>query len=437
MDKNKLANISKSDDMSLIILCLFICSMLFEIYNLIFINYSLFKTVKRLIGNKRIFLRNMQNVINFHLFIPVLYEEEALKKIINHLLKIYYKNYKIYILTTQKIVLKHDNLQSIIDTALSLKKQYPHKIDVIHYPYTFGNKASQLNYALQFIQDEPDSYIGIYDVDSVPDLNTLSEVEQEILKLQNKAIVIQQASLFFENMQHISSYMKLEALLQTKRSLGIEIPTYINTVNQYKNPFYSIPYCVGHGLFVKTKFILEQNGFLEPIEDVPFGVRLAAKRLPIIPCLHTFDNSEVPKNILNLFKQSGMWFYCTLSGFKEAWSLKQTKNRKSIGIIFKSFLDIYSWVYFLIYIITGVYLSVQGTYWIWCVSIPLVFANALISIHYVLKVYESKKGFSVTLWNKISFILLYPIRESIRGLAPLCYIFSLLKLKKRRKQNGE
>ena len=429
MDKSKLANISKSDDMSLIILCLFVFSILFGCYDLIFINYSLFKTVKRLIGNKRTPLRNTKNIIKFHLFVPVLYEEEALKKIVNHLLKMHYRNYKIYILTTQKNVLNHDNLQSIIKIALSLKKQYPHKIDVIHYPYTFGNKASQLNYALQFIPDEPNSYIGIYDVDSVPDLNTLSDIEQEILKfkLEFEAIVIQQASLFFENMQYISSYMKLEAILQTKRSLGIEIPTYINTMNHYKSPFYSIPYCVGHGLFVKTSFILEQNGFLEPIEDVPFGVRLAAKRLPIIPLLHSFDNSEVPKNILNLFKQSGMWFHCTLSGFKEAW--KQAKNGKNIDNLFKSFADIYSWVYFLVYIVTGVYLTIQGHYWVCYISIPLVFVNALISIHYVLKVYQSRKGFSMTLWDKILFVLLYPVRESIRGLAPFCYIFSLFKFK--------
>ena len=155
MDKSKVVNTSKSDDdMSLFILSLFICSILFEIYNLIFINYSLIKTVRKLMDHKHTFLRDTENIINFHLFIPVLYEEEALKKIVNHLLKMHYKNYKIYILTTQKNLLNHNNLQSIINTALAFKKEYPQKIDVIHYPYTFGNKASQLNYALQFIQNE-------------------------------------------------------------------------------------------------------------------------------------------------------------------------------------------------------------------------------------------------------------------------------------------
>jgi cellulose synthase/poly-beta-1,6-N-acetylglucosamine synthase-like glycosyltransferase len=185
----------------------------------------------------------------------------------------------------------------------------------IHYPSHHGNKASQMNYALQVLREqgaiaEPErTYVGVYDADSRPPRPIL--IALSIAASEDLAAAFQQYPIYLQDTTGLEPLMRNEAWLQTARSVCIELPRqlHINTeIKKGRRNGKTFTYCIGHGEFLRADWLM-RAGFPEetPIDDLPTGLMLSLAAQPIVP-LPFFDFCGVPNNILDFFRQSATWF---------------------------------------------------------------------------------------------------------------------------------
>jgi len=198
-----------------------------------------------------------------------------------------------------------------------------HKNDVIiiHYPFTFGKMAHQLNFCLKLLINKgvwTNEILGIYNADSRPEQETLFWLNK---KGVGSGLIFQQYGNYFGNIYSImkEGFFRKATLLsssiwQNRWSVGFEI---FNNLKQFIFPYrnimggkflYPLNYCIGHGLFF-TKDIFERQNFSEDThnEDAIFGLRLSYEEKKILP-LPFFDFSDSPNSIRSLFFQKSSWF---------------------------------------------------------------------------------------------------------------------------------
>lgn len=185
----------------------------------------------------------------------------------------------------------------------------------IHYPNHYGNKASQMNYALEILKKqgaiaEPErTYVGVYDADSKPPRPTLTALS--IAASEDLAAAFQQYPIYLQDTTGLGPLMRNEAWLQTARSVSIEIPRqlHINTeIKKGRRNGRTFTYCIGHGEFLRADWLM-RTGFPEepPIDDLPTGLMLSLAEQRIVP-LPFFDLCGVPKHIFDYFRQTATWF---------------------------------------------------------------------------------------------------------------------------------
>lgn len=311
------------------------------------------------------------------------------------------------------------------------------KIDIKHIrcPYLYGNKTTQLNYALHILKNKinaENSYIGIYDVDSRPDTRTFKELFNILYlgyKKKKKINVIQQTSKYFLNMEDSSILMKLEGILLTRRSLGIELSNYEKSILNKGIPY---TYCVGHGMFIYAKFFRDEYDWklLEPHEDVAFGIQMALRGIPVYP-MRTMDDAEVAPNVTQLRRQAGKWFINCFIVLKVILKEKNNgirfKSRK-IVLLIKSTIDMLSWMHYSIALTMALILCIYYKYsYIIMVGTVLLFwldsgVGTLLIFHAF-----SKELKSLTLKDRMALFLLAPIREFLRSMGVIQFIVYLIR----------
>lgn len=177
----------------------------------------------------------------------------------------------------------------------------------IHYPNKTGGKPHQINYALskEKMQKKRDIFIGIYDVDSRPPLDTLSRLSHSFSKNKD-AEVFQQFSLYFKDFSKQNYFSKATALFQSRWTLSYELPHCFSKIDGKSN---TLLYTIGHGLFLNYNTYQELKGLPEEthIEDVAFGYRLSFLGKKILP-LYNFDNCDVPTRLKDFFLQNASWY---------------------------------------------------------------------------------------------------------------------------------
>lgn len=260
---------------------------------------------------------------------------------------------------------------------------------IIISPNKIGFKASQLNYALS--QIELKGYIGIFDIDSRPDLRVfeyLSYLSGDIYQMPTKFLT------------GSSIFSKGSAIYQTRRVLSFEVPSLLDE---------KFTYLVGHGLFVKGE-IFYKNIFNEKsiTEDLIFGYQLylsgyRAKPLPF------FETSHVPETLSSTLKQSSRWFI----GDFEFVKYINFKSRDLFNI-FRRYLHILDWLWGSVGVIF-IFLFSSSYFQISILVALLIF----LYIHY-LTIRLANIDFSFT--NFIGVIY----RASLNSLAPLYGIYKLL-----------
>ncbi|WP_157872044.1 hypothetical protein [Gloeothece verrucosa] len=215
---------------------------------------------------------------------------------------------------TIKQFIKRPSTKDIIEQVIKeIDFRFP--ILHIHYPNIHGNKASQMNYALNVLSEQgrittPDStYIGVYDADSRP--SRLSLIALSIAANKERSAAFQQYPVYLQDTDNLDLFMKNEAWLQTARSVCIEIPRQLQInaeLTQGKRYGRTFTYCIGHGEFLRADWLLKA-GFPEstPIDDLPTGIMLSLAEQKIVP-LPFFDFCSVPNHIFDFIRQSATWF---------------------------------------------------------------------------------------------------------------------------------
>ena len=115
--------------------------------------------------------------------------------------------------------------------------------------------------------------------------------------------------------------MKSFALLQTRYSLGYEVPIFLNSKRNIRRKIGKMAYCLGHGLFVRADFLKKLNFFPSPIEDTRFGHILSYLKYEI-RLLPSLAVTEVVQKFTWLLRQSSVWF------IGESYFLKDYKIAK-------------------------------------------------------------------------------------------------------------
>jgi cellulose synthase/poly-beta-1,6-N-acetylglucosamine synthase-like glycosyltransferase len=196
-------------------------------------------------------------------------------------------------------------------------------IQLIEYPHTEGLVAHQINFAINSLTNRSShDYIGIYNADSRPPLDTLIQAE-EIIQVRSSAHtpVIQQSSLFTLNVNNDdTSYSgKANAIHQSLWTLKHEITMlrlqskhapylddHPSILQQLWHTRFTV--CVCHGLFINSdyydKLPLPENSV---IEDTSYGLLQCLNHTPVVP-LYALENSESPTSLTAGISQKRTWF---------------------------------------------------------------------------------------------------------------------------------
>lgn len=308
-------------------------------------------------------------------------------------------------------------------------REFPESIMHIVCPSLQGNKTHQLNYALKKLEngfDWEDTYFAIYDVDSRPDKHTFTDAYNILAGnyVNSRIKVLQQPSVYFANFNVSNIFMKIEALMMTRRVLGIEIPSYKRSL-QCKSRY---TYCVGHGMFISGEYLKnEYNGqLLTPHEDVAFGIQQAMRHVKIYP-MNTFDDAEVALSVSQLRRQAGKWFVNCFEVFKviiEEYKEKRCTTKTLVKFLLYALIDTFSWMHYFSLILCIVLLYfVFGLNFLW--MFLFLWLDSGIGAGIILRRYKDKIKCSRR--EKVIIIIISPFRELMRFSGVLQFIFYSIK----------
>lgn len=200
-----------------------------------------------------------------------------------------------------------------------------------HYPYKNGNMASQLNYALSKISsletiEKNKVYLFVYNADSRPSMNTLSQIKSKVSELKYPKI-IQQYSSLMSNIHSLSPIMKGFSIFQT----NFEITN--GYVNAKHSSIFLRNHVVGHGLGIRLDFLDELGGFNTDYwcEDIYLTFYLKCRNIPIYT-VNSLDYGETPFSLISLMKQNANW-YKTLSDTFEMYKKTSTNIKYKFNAI--------------------------------------------------------------------------------------------------------
>jgi hypothetical protein len=172
---------------------------------------------------------------------------------------------------------------------------------IIHCPHLEGNKATQLNYALNLLLRYSDfELFAFYDADSRPEFPEAAPLPEPTIS--------QQPCLYLENFHRLGFLMRGSALYQSRWSWGFERPMWLHR---------EVKYCVGHGLVVDRR-VLGELRFREDTltEDIAFGTEASLRRIRF-RVLQSVDRAEHASTLRVFALQNGRWFAGSLwSGFQ-------------------------------------------------------------------------------------------------------------------------
>lgn len=338
----------------LLISMLLMALSLFSIYEIIQIH-----KVENFIFSSKSNFKNKTSSCEIVVVIPVFKEESIIISSIKWMNNLEFSDYKkhIYYVGTKAETGK--------ETTIKIGQSYAYKenlsINFIEAPQNMLGKANQINYAIDLISERfaPSKflYYCFFDADSRPDLRTLSAFEVAINEY-NFPIALQEPSLYTKNNKVISTYSRWESVYQQKRVFLNEINNQIRS--QHNDYVYT--YMVGHGMCLRSDFLIKTYKFSSPFDDVPMGQRLRMMGIPIIP-IKAFDYADTSISLRGIFRQSGGWF---LGGivYRELkrMSLKGIKSPflTRIVTVFNGTIDMISWYFYGIVILFSLCISIHS-----------------------------------------------------------------------------
>lgn len=401
----------------------YLLSILVLIYNVNLIIRCCVANNKKIasIYNKK---RKIKKAINYIILIPVFNEQQIVKKTVRYFHEFckQYNNVECIFITTEKEKNTPQDVFTYEIISAEIKKLNS-KLRCINYPYKNGNKSNQLNYVLKKISvnvDMSNTYICIYDADSRPDFNSIHEVTNIICN--NNANVIQQPNIANINYRKLNFYLKTESCFQTLRSYAIErYNAYVSTFKIINKIIVPYSYCVGHGLIVNFKFLMDNGLFPSPFEDVTFGFKMILSKTPVYPTVSA-DYCQTVESFKDLFFQSGNWikpFFYSLKIYKETIKTNNVSIYRKIIFFIKVLIDFYSWFSISCYYIFSLVLTFYyKDIMFFILSIFVVLFSNIVLFYPYFYIYKNHN-----IKNFVKILLFSLIREIVRSLAIFSYIY--------------
>jgi len=257
--------------------------------------------------------------------VPILKENASIIKgfIDHHLDALNKYDINIYFITTEKEGVGKNSTYNT--TKLLLDELKSKSIHLIHSMSKHGFKGQQINFAIDSIKPDSDEIIGIYDIDSRPDLRVYKYLEREL----EEDCVYQQYSIYSNKLKSRSFYSKLGAHYQTIWSIFFEAGFSIRQKEKKK-----LKYLVGHGLFIQMA-TLEKLDFFESsaiAEDLLLGYKCSISNIKFQPIPY-FDYSEFANNYQTFYLQSGRWFAGEFELFKKIKGYRWLKTKRALTLM--------------------------------------------------------------------------------------------------------
>lgn len=388
---------------------------------------------------EKLYLRKLKKVNSnqnkdIFVLLPALKEQKIVSSTIDWFKQIKYNgNIKFIIITTEKEEQEFKNNNIKEDTTSKVVKSYLKKINDqrfihYHYPETNGNKSSQMNYAIERIQDEfkidiNNTYISVFDFDSQPDLHTF-DCLNKVATLKKDPDVIQQVPLCFKNYEEFSKQkskiiLLLYALHHTIRSIAIEkTKLLICSLTKLKVP----QYCMGACMHIKLSTLLENNKFPIFVDDLTLGYRLSIKNSSFA-YLPTYNYSLIPNKLYDYMNSAILIFKGISTYISE---IKKAKGRNLYGRI-KMFIagsgniivfTVIPWFIVFYYIYSIVTCNLNIYFWL-LLSIPYLWC---VASYINLKYYGFRKD------NKINTLIAFIISPIWFFFRPFGFIIYLKRL---------
>lgn len=365
------------------------------------------KSLKYIEENENIIFNNIPVTKKIIILIPVFNEQKIIIDTINYFNQLVMNNNYIdtYIVTSEKEEISPTTFD-IIESNLTNCK-----LKVINCPYHKGDKATQINWAIREIkinQVQGDVYIGIFDADSRPDIRGIHYVLYE----KNNLPVYQMYSIYSNNYFSVSLINKANAILQTRWSLGYELP---NTLYERK----TINYIIGHGVFIRYNLLCQYGLFPEYsfAEDIAIGYKLAFNGVKITPVPY-FDYCEVPQHIISNIIQTSRWWGGELNIFKEFIKAKHKINY--IFPFFKRIIYLSEWLLGSLIVSLLIFYSICSSHF---VGMVLLSTGVYLYIYSYKMVIDRIVSFRET---KNIIYLFIIIRSVLSGIGPLLSFFNIL-----------
>ncbi|MDD3083871.1 MAG: glycosyltransferase [Candidatus ainarchaeum sp.] len=294
------------------------------LYNILKISKWKKKSTEEFFENKS----RAKPLIYFYLFIPALREQKVIAETLEFISKMNYPTNKFEIIVAlDKKEQGNFTTKDVVKKYLE-KKANKMKISFVEYSGNGQKRSFQLNEALKKIINKKTSkkniFVGVYDADSRPNLNTLSYINYKFFKEKKMVFAFQQTINYLLNSEKISNLKNSSLLLgnayyQTLWNYISEINQFLKNNARFKKRKESNfpPYCMGHGEFFELETLKSIGGFPNngPADGIQIGFILALKRIKIIP-IPLDDSCESPEKLSVLFKQHSFWFCGNINFFK-------------------------------------------------------------------------------------------------------------------------
>lgn len=269
----------------------------------------------------------------FYVVLPVLREASRLRQMIKHFEALTEDSLsKIIVVTTARETAEAAQHAEAADTvALARELAADGSFIHLHFPDQRGLKADQLNFAADYcvnclLGDLPpqQAFVVVYDADSRPPLDSLTQFEQAIARHPEVSVFHQSSRFELRATSSVATRSWVElfrravadsgALRANRFVLAYELPRLLNRsdIKGERNRIptsYIYTHVTGHGLCLRLSLLRELRfPARSPLEDMHYSFLLDSRNTPMVP-IASLDCAEVPDSVAAQFQQLARWFW--------------------------------------------------------------------------------------------------------------------------------
>ena len=288
----------------------------------------------------------------------------------------------VYFVTTSK----EQDGETFKEVERQIEKHKTTNIFLVNCPNTEGNMATQITYMAK--QLDKDAIIGLYNIDSFPEIKTFDFILANI----KKGICYQQLSYFDDDLK---GAMASAQDWQNRWSIVYEMGKLTK-----RNNFLNFRYTIGHGLFIYQEDLANLGYWDDTIinEDNELGYRMSNSNFEIKPIPYLELAGFANKKSIYV-KQQSTWFNGPLYAFDYYKREKKKKKKASFLYAILNFKAAVSWLCLPWFFYINLIISAFFSWWIFAAySVMLILY--LSGINFFTRILLYRSGYLKKLFSK-------------------------------------